>query len=200
MVVTNVIPQKEAQCYPIEIDDENGSGTLNLFTCQKNETLEYSLNHGIVITNILQELFPNLSLIQPLVAFSLIIAFLTLGSGYLDTVFSFGQGFLKFNLFLYSPSLGQIFLPAIILIKEFFHSLQLSKRIMPESEQMSLTWTTHKVSTVIQFVAGLVAFSLVYFVASSNPQGFMIILERMASACLNITNSIFLRTMIVVSL
>ena len=95
MVVTNVIPQKEIQCYPIEIDDENGSGTVNLLTCQKNETLEYSLNHGIVITNILQELFPNLSLIQPLVAFSLIIAFLTLGSGYLDTVFSFGQGFLN---------------------------------------------------------------------------------------------------------
>ena len=85
-------------------------------------------------------------------------------------------------------------------VLEFFHSLQLSKKIMPESEQMSLTWTTHKVSTVIQFVAGLVAFSIVYFVASSNPQGFMIILERLASACLNMTNSIFLRTMIVVGL
>ena len=65
---------------------------------------------------------------------------------------------------------------------------------------MSLSWTSHKVSSVIQFAAGVFAFLVVYFVAASNPQGFLIILERMASACLNVTNSIFLRTMIVVSL
>ena len=57
---------------------DEGSG-VSEYLCNRNETLEYSLKHGEVITNILGDTFPYIWQIGPLVAGSLVIAFMTYG-------------------------------------------------------------------------------------------------------------------------
>ena len=88
-MITDVVPQRSSQC---EDDSTDSSGDSEVyFRCDGNDTLEYSITHGVVITNILSYIFPNLTQIQPLVALSLLIAFITLGSGYLDAVSTFAR-------------------------------------------------------------------------------------------------------------
>ena len=82
-MVTDVVPQRIDQC---ESNETSGSGEAEEGSvCELENTLQYSLNQGLVITNILTSLYPGVTFIQPLVAFSLVIAFITLGSGYLGT-------------------------------------------------------------------------------------------------------------------
>ena len=86
---------------------EPGSGSTP--ACFKNNTLQYSLDNGQVITIILDRLFPDTGFniqvsfkalswcnindvgFQPLVAFSVIIAFITIGSSFLDSIFGFAK-------------------------------------------------------------------------------------------------------------
>ena len=90
MVVTDIVPQRMDQCEDQSNLTDGSGDSAGDVRCDRNTTLEYSLSRGVVITNILTELFPNMTQIQPLVAFSLVIAFISLGSGFLDTVCSFG--------------------------------------------------------------------------------------------------------------
>ena len=62
-----------------------------------------------------------------------------------------------------------------------------------------LKWTSYSLDAAIQSGVALLAFTVVYVICCFNPEGFLVILERLASACLNITNSLFLRAMISVS-
>ena len=64
---------------------DEGSG-VSEYLCNRNETLEYSLKHGEVITNILGDTFPYIWQIGPLVAGSLVIAFMTYGLAYLESI------------------------------------------------------------------------------------------------------------------
>ena len=100
-ILSNLWTHEKDQAYV-----EPGSGSTAV--CYKNNTLQYSLDNGQVITIILDRLFPdtgfniqvctcwksgflNWLLFQPLVAFSVIIAFITIGSSFLDSIFGFAK-------------------------------------------------------------------------------------------------------------
>jgi len=157
-VIVNVVPQREDQCG----DDGNSKdqnylepGSGSTAVCYKNNTLQYSLDNGQVITIILDRLFPDTGFnIQPLVAFSVIIAFITIGSSFLDSIFGFAKNI----------------------------------------ELTYLSDWTHREH--FRFYSSAASFGVILIICLFDPKGFLSILERMASASLNITASVFLRTML----